>query len=853
MSTILYGNLQAEIINDAGARIQRISIRQGAVDLLHPRRQAALQKPLMLGREWEAADALAAIEDGRPAGFHAACGYGKTTLLRYIAATAAERGLAPCYINLRAAGDRMGDLLQDLVAELYVSDRPVKLTPQECAQLLSQVSAVVAVDDLHARPDQLDYLLEVLSGCSIVIGSAHRITGRSGSSRRLDGLPEEAALALVAGNLGRPLAAEEVGAVRRLATAVDGQPLHLRQCAALAREGRHSLPSLARQAAHDPEILDRLSINALGQHERRALAVLALTAGALLPAAVVEATGQIAYIAQQLESLHRRGLAEQSDDRFGLPVCKAQSYRQMLFNDLQLAASARGLSSWLALADPTATESQSAAEAALSMMEFAAERGDWTTIVRLARSAERVLFIAGRWEAWHHTLSQGLDAARTSGDRAAEAFFTHQQGTLAFCQDQLDDARQLLQRALTMRTQIRDDDGASITRHNLRLLELPDVPPWRRPRVPRRALRTLGGVLGTLALVVGVVVTTGLIPNGHPADSQPTVRPSTSATHATVSASSVSASSVAGSSVSASSSSRPATSATSPSQPAGSSPLQLAPSALPAVIAGAQDSQQITAAGGTPPYTFAVTAGTLPPGLTLSAAGALSGNPTTLGSYTFTIRATDSSAIPDQGSASYTLQVMQVKLALTLSPAILPAVTAGAQDSQQITAAGGTPPYTFAVTAGTLPPGLALSAAGALSGTPTTAGSYKFTITATDSSATPGKGSAPYTLLVAPGIITITLAPDALPDGIPCTSYDQTITASGGTAPYSFSVSSGSLPPGLSLSPAGVFSGSPEITPKGNGQSYSFTIQATDSSATPASGSQAYTLNVVKGIGTCIL
>jgi hypothetical protein len=44
------------------------------------------------------------------------------------------------------------------------------------------------------------------------------------------------------------------------------------QCAALAREGRHTLGSLARQAVHDPEILDRLSINALAQHQRRALA-----------------------------------------------------------------------------------------------------------------------------------------------------------------------------------------------------------------------------------------------------------------------------------------------------------------------------------------------------------------------------------------------------------------------------------------------------------------------------------------------------------------------------------------------------------------------------------------------------
>ena len=116
----------------------------------------------MLGREREAADALAAIQDGRTA----ACGYGKTTLLRYIAARAAERGLASCYINLRAAGDRMEDVLQDLVAKFYVSDRPVKPTPQECAQLLSQVRAVAAVDDLHARPDQLDYLLEVLSAAA---------------------------------------------------------------------------------------------------------------------------------------------------------------------------------------------------------------------------------------------------------------------------------------------------------------------------------------------------------------------------------------------------------------------------------------------------------------------------------------------------------------------------------------------------------------------------------------------------------------------------------------------------------------------------------------------------------------
>ena len=221
----------------------------------------------MLGRNREAADAFATIAVGRPAEFYAACGYGKTTLLRYVVAAAAQRGLAPSCIYLRADGDRVGDLLQDLVTRLYVFDRPVKLTQEECGQLLGQVSAIVAIDDLRVSDDQLGYLLEVLSGCSLVIGSAQPVLGRRGSSRQLDGLPDESALALVAGNLGRPLAAEEVAAAGSLVTAVDGQPLHLRQCAALAREGRHTLRALARQAAGDPEILDRLSINALAQHQ----------------------------------------------------------------------------------------------------------------------------------------------------------------------------------------------------------------------------------------------------------------------------------------------------------------------------------------------------------------------------------------------------------------------------------------------------------------------------------------------------------------------------------------------------------------------------------------------------------
>jgi len=88
-----------------------------------------------------------------------------------------------------------------------------------------------------------------------------------------------------------------------------------------------------------------------------------------------------------------------------------------------------------------------------------------------------------------------------------------------------------------------------------------------------------------------------------------------------------------------------------------------------------------------------------------------------------------------------------VCLPITVNPPTLPNGTVGSAYNQTITAIGGTPPYTFAVSSGTLPPGLTLSAGGTLSGTPTTAGTSNFTITATDSNACPG--SRAYSIVIA--------------------------------------------------------------------------------------------------------
>lgn len=155
--------------------------------------------------------------------------------------------------------------------------------------------------------------------------------------------------------------------------------------------------------------------------------------------------------------------------------------------------------------------------------------------------------------------------------------------------------------------------------------------------------------------------------------------------------------------------------------------------------AGSAYTQALAASGGAAPYSYAVTAGALPAGVTLSPDGMLSGTPTVAGAFAFTVTATDSStgAGPFTAAYSYTLQVNAP--AIAVGPGALPAAAGASDYHQAVTATGGVAPYRFSVTAGELPDGLTLSASGDLSGTPTAAGSYAFTVQAADANGFTGE------------------------------------------------------------------------------------------------------------------
>jgi hypothetical protein len=533
MNSILYGNLRLEVSGRAGSRVDRLAHRS-PLGLLPRLRQAPRSVPARpAGRDEQLDVVRRAVQAQRPVGLFGTCGYGKTTLLRYAAATAETETFAEGGVYLQAGPGGLRDLLHRLVGELYTADQPVKLTPDQCTEILSQVHALVVADDVTLSRGQADYLQSVLPGCSVLLSSQYPVLGQD-DSHQLTGLPDDAALQMVINDLGRSLSADEVADVRRLMDAIDGQPLRLRQATALVRENRQSFAALADATERDPKALDRLGVDALAHRYRRALAILALAAGALLPSGLIAAMGGIAEIGECLSLLHRRGLAEQQHDQYGLPVCKAERYREMLFKDVHHDAALRELTSWLTAANPAAPDSIRAASAAVAIAGWAAEGSDWTGVIEVVRVAEPILTLAGHWEASRQALTQGLHAAVAVGDHFSEALFSHQQGTLALCLDELTSAHQLLTHALLLREQHGDHEGAAATRHNLEILQPSAVlkPAKRPPRNLRRLLAVTGSAtLAVLAITAGVVKTLPAAPTAaHSTISTPSPTPSASPT-----------------------------------------------------------------------------------------------------------------------------------------------------------------------------------------------------------------------------------------------------------------------------------------------------------------------------------
>ncbi len=241
-----------------------------------------------------------------------------------------------------------------------------------------------------------------------------------------------------------------------------------------------------------------------------------------------------------------------------------------------------------------------------------------------------------------------------------------------------------------------------------------------------------------------------------------------------------------------------------------------------------------TPAGGSGTYSSYSIAPALPAGLTLNTSTGTIGGTATVASVltAYTVTVTDSAGATATDTIDITVNHPALTLALSSAAEVL---TRGvAMTPVTSTPAGGSGTYSSYSIAPALPAGLTLNTStGTIGGTATVASVLTaYTVTVTDSAGATATDTIKFTV----GQPTIVIAPDKLPDGDLRVAYSQTFAASGGTAPYTYAITSGALPPGLSLNgKSGVLNG----TPTGFGK-FTFTAMATDRFG--STGNRSYSL-----------
>ena len=208
------------------------------------------------------------------------------------------------------------------------------------------------------------------------------------------------------------------------------------------------------------------------------------------------------------------------------------------------------------------------------------------------------------------------------------------------------------------------------------------------------------------------------------------------------------------------------------------------------------------ASGGNGVYEWSVVDGVLPAGLTLDAAtGAIAGTATSIGAYTFTIRAASVDEPANAADASGSIVVGPSPIVMTTT-----AVAAGRERVSYRTtlaASGGTGVTTWSAT---LPAGLTLNSnTGAIAGTPTLAGTYDVSITATDAGDPTNTATNVVVFTITPGVKVS--SPRLMPAATVGVPYAYTFEASNVQGKAKWNLQGGALPPGMSFNATGSISG----------------------------------------------
>ena len=249
-------------------------------------------------------------------------------------------------------------------------------------------------------------------------------------------------------------------------------------------------------------------------------------------------------------------------------------------------------------------------------------------------------------------------------------------------------------------------------------------------------------------------------------------------------------------------------------------PNILSASVLPSGVQGTPYTFTLTANGGQLPYVWSLVSGSFPSGVSLSSAGVISGTPGASGTSTPTIKVTDARGLFSTKAFTVTYAPLANPLTITTTSP-LPSASQYTPYSNTMAATGGTPPYTWSITVGSLAAGLTFSSGGVFGGQTNNVETDNVTIQVKDS--LNNTASDPFTLVVASNPLNPTW-PMTLPSAFLSTPYNYNLTATGGLTPYTFSLVSSSGSNSWSVATSGLLTGTPGAT-----ETDSLLIQVADS------------------------
>ena len=464
-----------QIGSPRGATIREASRAEQA--LFRPRPTPVLLRPRLIrglvDRQRELGAILSALDAGLPLEASGERGVGKTALLRHVAHHPRAVSFADGIVYVLAPHQPPADILQRVFDAFYESDAIAKPTEAEIQRGLQDKQALILLDGVNLAQDELERLLDSVPRSAFVVATRERCLWSEVRSLALEGLPVEDAVILLEREVERPLERKELAAAKRLCAALGGHPLRIRQAAAMARERGLSLNGWM----HDitPELLIAELLASTDDKQRRALLALTALPGVPLEVQDISGIAEVPGLDLTLQSLARGGLVVRSQSRYHLADGVADRLRRT--EDLNPSLN-RAITYFIAWAeryrrspDKLLVES----ETLLRVQHHAVELRRWGEALQLGQLLEGALILGARWGAWGVALEHGLEAAKTIGDRSAEAWALHEVGTRAFCLGEAGVARLSLTQALKLREALGDTAGAAVSRRNLDFVLPPPV------------------------------------------------------------------------------------------------------------------------------------------------------------------------------------------------------------------------------------------------------------------------------------------------------------------------------------------------------------------------------------------